>query len=473
MFDNNIVNLSNNTSEGPIPNVSSLSDVLQKQANDYAQAQTVHTSTTAAGGVNLTVGTETTTFIPVDNMEVSVNTVLESNTKAVEEKEEAKFIMNDKFVVNTELFKTMIQNAKKAATCSMTSPITQMFDITFDTDYLKVVATDESNVLVQVNTNVGFKDTLHFNVAADFFTNLVTKLDCDTIEFVLDSETRYIKIITDDGSELKVPETYDRNTGSSFTIERESGKIQPNDIVIDIDGCQFKSLIQSASSLSASPDIFNYLSGIYCSERIYSTDVESMFGLPNLPQLEGYSFYLSNKFVKLFMSLNFDTKSQIVLRSDGNNITHVIIKDSKMEIEGPCDLENTGKYPIDTIRTFTKESFVSKFTIDKAKLENVLKIAELFIVPNTDKESCIFIPDVNTGLLHINSVNKQARQSIPINGLSTPIKPFNIRVKNCLGILNNCQSDTLTIEIDSENYRNIRIVDNNFILLTSIVNLED
>ena len=486
--ENQIINLGSNVNNNIIPGVAPINATIEGQAitNTQVDVSTLNISSTnmvqdtiqvSQQQANMTaaaqVVTPTTTIndVAISEQEANINsTVVEVKAEGTPVVQEAKFILNDEFIVNTEMFKSMIAIAKKAATCIPNIVTTTIFDITFDNDCLKIVSTDSYNVLVQTNRNIGFKNTLHFNIEVNLFSDLISKLDCETIKFELD-ERRYVKITTSDGSNFMLPEFYDRDSGQIVTLERMEGKIQQGDIEIDVDGIQFKQLISSAKTLTANEKVAKYLAGIYCADRIYSTDSENMFGLPNIPQLTEHPFYINNELVERIVSLDFSVKTKIVLRpsSDNpNNISHVIIADDNISIDGPCNLEFEAKYPTNIIQHYMTTDLPSKFTIERSKLESVLKVAELFIEPNTDKENCIFTGNASNGYLEVRSRNEQAHQYIPVTGLNVDLKPFYLRVKDFLTVLGNCSSDIITVEVDSNEYVNIRITDNNFVLIVAI-----
>ena len=412
---------------------------------------------------------------------VSENIVTTTNEIVANNKEEDKqinqeiisdsVIINDKFIVNFGILRGMVNNAKKVVSNNIGNQITEIFDISFEPECFKIVSTDENNVLVQYNTNLKYSDVLHFNVPAGFFSEVISRLECDTVEFQLDREKRYIILITDSGTQLRIPETYDRNNGNTFNIERESGNVLESDTVINIDGEEFKKLVQRANSLSADGKLFEYLSGVYCSSMIYSTDVESMFGLPNLPQLANYSFYLTRSFVKTLLNLNFSSNSQIVLRGDADNIYHVILKDENMLLEGPCEVEFMNMFPINEVKDIISNEFQTKFTIERSKLVSALRLASLFLEPNTDQETCEVVLDSKNSSININNINKEAKQVIHISGLNAVVKPFYIKVTSCLQVVNSCQSDILSVEVDSTNYRNLRIVDKDLVVINSLYSL--
>lgn len=462
----NIIDMSNN-----LNTTQEVISVSQQQADIQAAAQVVTPSTTSG-------------IIATTNVQQVSNNVVENNVTLTEENivnrpegtpvvQQPQFTMYDTFTVNAEMFKSMISIAKKAATCEPNLVPSTIFDIIFDNEYLKVISSNGNDVLVQTNKTVGFRNTKHFNVRADFFNDLISKISCNTITFNFDDEGKYIELITDDNSSYKIQESFDRNTGGIVILEKPEGSIQPGDIEIDIDGVQFKQILQSVSTMRCPFKVAKYLSGIYCSDRIYSTDSENMLGLKNLPQLVDHPFYINNEFVELLLTLDLSSNSKIVLRpskDEPNLIEYIILMDEKLCVYGPCNLEFTKKFPVPIIQQYMTSELTSKFTIERSKLENVLKIADLFVEPTVDKECCIFTPNMEQGVLEVKSINGRAHQYITIQGLNNTLNVFHLKIRDFLKILSNCSSDTITFEVDGQNYANIRIIDNDCTLIMSIQN---
>lgn len=471
-------------------NVSNPSDVIQvnqQKANMEAAAQVVTPSLTT-GQSDLSLSSNTfvdmqTTVEKITSEHMSVPEDIQDNNVSSDENKpkgdsiiaENVFTMNDDFIVNTELFKAMVSDVRKAAIGNSYVIKTSILDITFDNECLKVVAFDGDNVLMQVNKNIGYKNTLHFNVSADFLGELVSKQTCETLKFTHDPETRYIIVEGNNGSSFKLPEYYDRESGQTINLERPESLIQSGDIEIDIDGLKLKQDIQDASVLCSTEKMYEYISGVYCSDRIYSTNIDNVFGLINLSELAGYSMYLPAKFIKLFLSVTFSSKSKLVLRpstEDRGVISHIIIMDDNMLLEGSCSQEFASQYPIEDLKPYFNRKLDTKFTIEKSKLIEVLKIAEIFVESATDNECCVFIPNFEKGYLEVKSLNNQAHQYIPITGLDKEVRTFYLKVKDFIKVLDICKNDFITIEVDTEDYKCIRINEDSVSLVVSIQNIQ-
>ena len=429
--------------------------------------------------INVEAIQETSNIVGTVNNRPKLHSIFENNTNSLAEN---KFELKDRYIFNTKLIKNILTLAKKGASCNPQSDITTIFDIIFDNDKLKVITTDSRNYLIIEDKSVGFTNSFHCNIGVNDTINKLRVMDNDQMEFksiTTANGDKFVGLINDieTGSSTKTPEIYDYTTGLSFSFDKPDYTIQETDIQVEIDGIQFKQLIQnvSAGTLNPNLDRDEILKGIYCADKIYASDGNNIYGIANLPQLQKYVFYMPNDLVKLFLSLNFSSKTILALRKVNDKITNIIFKDSEKTLFGTTSIINddyyNGEFPVDILKTYITTNYSCSFSVNKQKLESSLKLAELSITPNTDAECCHFELDQESRLLKIYTLNLETTQNLVIQGLTEPFNSFYLKIKDLLSILSNCYNDYITFEIDNKDLKNIKITDNNACYITAIQNL--
>ena len=449
MEENQTINLGNVVNN----NIATTSNIISVNTN--SEQQTIQTQMEQPTSDILT------TQPVVDN-----NTIIQGDIQQNDVTEEDSSIITS-FKLKADIFKTMISNARKAAVCEPRLPITTAIQLNFKTEGLEVISTDGANNLIQKNNTVKFNNNLTIGIAADLLDKLVSKIDTDDIEIRFNEKERQITIVG--GGEFVFPEIYEQGSFEPIHIDdKYIDKVNTDYKKIDING--FKDLVSQANIFTGNYNIFRQLSGIYCSDKVYSTDKNNMYGRTNINDLVNDTFCLSKEFVTLLLSLNFDPNNTMIgyVKDDTNIIKAIVIKDDNMILSGPVD-EYQSEYPIEVVKGILSKSFNSSFTFDKNKLVSILDKASLFLIPGTDRDSAKFTISNNT--LRVDTFNNNASQSLAISNSTVQQEiSFNLQIINTKNALDNLNSDEITMTIDVEGKTMVILRDKDTIEILSIMN---
>ncbi len=430
------------------------------------------------------VSTEQIQVNNVDNTVISNNTIT-SSTQVIDDSIQPQTVDNDVVVTNSEptiqsgdgfQLKTatlveMVNNAIKAAICNDMIVLSTVFQLKFDNSGFEIVSTDGKNTLIQKCTDITYTQEASLCVSADLFTKLVNKLDTEYVVLKIDEEKR--TLIVKSNGEFILSEVYDITTGQAIILDTTASNVLESDTSIDLDISAFVNSVEKANNLSGNNNIFAEYTGVYCMDKIYSTDKSCMFGAPNVPELQNEQFYLSQSFVKLLVSVKLNGNVKFVLRKNAEGeVVGIIIKSQNICMMGPTD-DMQSQYPIQALQGLLSETFNNKFTVSKNRLISVLEKAALFIVENDqEKQSCKFVFNENSQTINVQSQTKSANQIIPIAGLTTRIQDISINVPEALKVLKNFSDDEITCTVDTNSDRFVKMSTGNIEQLISIVHFQ-
>ncbi len=428
-------------------------------AQQMAQADVVQT--TVSGVSQNLIQT-----IPSNQLQDTIETYMEPVVEVKQEDtEETKLSTQEPVVqsgkqycykLKTQNLVNIVNNVKKAAIGEDRLLTTTIIQLVFSPEGLELKATDSLDILTQIDTSTKFVDNCTLCVNAELFTKLVNKLDTEEVELEYDKENHILNVHSN--GVFKIPEQYDPGTGLPINIPDESLEVLPTDVhkVVNID--TFKNLIQRSNVFAGNSNIYAQLSGVYCADKIYSTDKVCMFCTDNIPELKDETFYMSPQFVSLLITTDFDEEVNFYFRKDAtNNTAYIIVKDSVRTLGGPVS-DYTDKYPLEAINRITVMNYNNDFNVNKNLLISILDKASLFIEKNSKSQSCNFVVNNINKTLSVQTFNKQADQIISIDGQNIPQGTYCLKVENMMKALRNCVDDTVTIYTDESNDTCCKIV---------------
>lgn len=423
-----------------IPNGVTINQVQQPVTNIVQQPAQVTPQYVSSESV---VVTGTVNTQPVTESAVQNVAPVSEATPAVQQPQ-----IFDNYKIKTETLRNFLNNAVKVAIGEARIMLTTVIMLEFSNNGFKMIAADGDLVLVQKDSNCKFTNELSIGVSADLFPKLVSKIDSEYVELVPDASNRTIKVIADN-DEFILSEIYDTQTGEVVNIDDRSNSLNTSPIKFNFD--EFKDIIKKANILSGNGNVNNELGGIYCAEKICTTDKSNAFGSNNLPELKDETFYLSAKYVKVLVQLDFGTETTLSFQraEDGVNKAVAINSDS-VYFFGALD-PTIDQFPVDNVRALLKVDFDNSITISRSKVVSILDKAALFLVENQDDSACSISIDGGASSITIRNFNGSTKQTINVNGVNIPTTSFNINIKNTIKSLNNFDSDQVTLKVGNEN----------------------
>lgn len=370
-------------------------------------------------------------------------------------------IVTDKFKVRTVVLKQLIANAKKAAICEKLLPTTTVIQLEFNEEGFTTTATDSANIIRQVDKNVKYTNSLKLCVSAELISKLVTKLDDDPtqfVEFIYDNNSRVVDLVAGT-SNFKIKEIYDQSTFEPIVIPTEGLEYNNSDEVYKFNIDSWREEVIKAKSFMANPAVTDVLAGVYCADKIYSTNQTVVFGsgIVNTP-ISNTPILLSDRFVNLFTSCNITGDVDFVIRrnADTKEPQAIIINSNLATIGGPVHFRQ-GEYPTEIVNKFLATSYPNTVKFTKAPVVNALDIALLFVDPTTDKGNCSL--ELMGDKVVVTSLDGTATQSLPIE-TETPINNYKVQldVKSFSAMLNNIKESSVTIKVDPNNTGSISVL---------------
>lgn len=373
------------------------------------------------------------------------------------------------YKLKTESLVKLVNNARKAAICNDMLVLTTVFQLKFGKDGFEIVGTDSENIIVQKDTSVSFNKEAVLCVSADLFTKLINKLDTEFVTIEIDEAKRLVTVKSN--GEFILSEVYDIATGQSIYLDTNAMKMDM-DVVRTIDLTLFKNKLKKAQMLNIGNTTYNTLCGVYCTDKIYSTDRSNMYGEPNIPELVNDEFYLSSSFVELLISTDMEGTATFSIKNDNEgNAKGIMITTNNMCLYGPTGRDSS-QYPVQVLSDYINKDFNNHFKVSTKRLISVLEKAQLFLsAGDTEKQSCNFELDVQSQSLKVKSISKASEQIVPIQELDTAIQPFNLHIESVIKILKNCNEDEVTVKVDNVEYKTVRFITDDRVQIVSIINL--
>lgn len=296
--------------------------------------------------------------------------------------------------LNTIIFKDMVTRAKKAASNSIMSPLSQMMAIALKDNKLTLITTDATNYMYVMCDKIEGED-FYVTVMAETFAQLIGKMTSDKITLELTDAT--LKVIGNGEYTLELPMEEDGEI-VKFPDPRNSVELTPLD---DIKLTTVEAIVDSAKASLAvtleEPCFVNY----YCGQKVVATDslkICSMdISLWEEPRLiPGEVFDLVTLMTE--ENIKVSAADDIIMFSTPDVVVYAHTADG---------LED---YPADAIDTLVQKEFPSTCKIKKSDLLQLLDRLSLFVTKN-DK-GVIYLTFTNDGL-QVKSKQANSVETIP------------------------------------------------------------
>ena len=179
--------------------------------------------------------------------------------------------------------------------------------------------------------------------------------------------------------------------------------------------------------------------------------------------------YFQGKVVKV---LNIDSDAKIGYTYDAdNNIRALTIESENIILTGPTD-PTQDEFPVSDVINVINFPFTNSFKTDKDKLLNAMQVAELFIVPNSDKDSCNVEVNGTTNTMRVVNFNQQANLLLPIVGSTVPNASYKLNIQKVIAALKNIDSAEIEIFVSVNNSNIIKITDGTLNEVLSVTSFE-
>ena len=392
---NGNVNLGNLNNVGAVPPTYGTTEVV----NNFA------------GNQNISFGNTQ----PVMNVQASV----QDNAPVQVEQPVAETVTNnicDKFIVNVELLRALINGAKKVANYNPVQVKSQVVGIEMGPEGLKVVASNEDNDYERVDTTYRYVNTLKVCVNINKLAELLGYMDFETVEFEY-TDNKVLKIMLPTGvypfAQIIDPSTQQPiELGITFPIKYED--------MLPINYDTFINAINSSKAIRTSKMVDEELRGLLFASKVVATDYSLMFVQDNQDILKTQKFFISNELCSLITDTNFNSKDfRIAFTSDSNNdIVAITVSDGKTTLCGKVMGNNT--IPEDVIENYWNAKADMKLSINTKKFHNALNRISVFQDDDLSDMVYMEISGSNVILKTNNSVGVDGI-TIP-ESVSTPIK---------------------------------------------------
>lgn len=456
----------------PTPQPQTVAQVAQQQANDFAAAQAVYTTTTAGNPI------QQVNTIPQPVQEVAqapvfgnaqpqpqVNTVpqpvvtetqpvteepvkRQEPQQAVEEVKPKEPIVTKDFIMRREDLVKLINNASKVAICSPGVHITSIVQLMFTPDGLIVKTTDNQNTLTQIDRSIKYENEISLGINITLFKEVITKLDTEFIELRPNLENRTIMICAD-GDEFRIPEQYDSASGEVITVEDQYNTNGEFNAVVDYD--IFKTKVDSATTFMGSNNVQATMCGVYCSDRIIATDGFCAYSTPNVPALTNEKFYLTEKYLKAMSSLSFDGEVTVsLIKNEAGDVIALNIHDDKMALAGPSN-PDISAFPLEDIMGVINRNLNNKCSIDANKFTKSVQLVKLFQSQSADHGLDRYLVSNTEKKFTIRDRGGATVQNVPITPLNNndlpdlDVKFANTEIQRALS---NVNAENLTVSFD-------------------------
>ena len=138
---------------------------------------------------------------------------------------------------------------------------------------------------------------------------------------------------------------------------------------------------------------------------------------------------------------------------------------------GPTD-PTQNEFPVSDIMNVINFPFTNTYKLDKDKLLNAMQVAELFMVSNTDKDSCDVDVDGTTKTMRITNFNKQTNLVIPVVGENIPNGKYKLNIKKVIAALKNIDSGEIDFFVSVNNPNLVKITDGTLNEILSVTSFE-
>ena len=173
--------------------------------------------------------------------------------------------------LNAILFKDMVARARKVATSSFTTPLSEMMGIELKDNKLTITTTDSVNYLFVTQDKVE-GDDFYVTVYAEQFAQFISKMTCDKI--TLELYTNGLKVVGNGEYTFELPD--DEGEIIKFPDPRNDVELEP---IGEIKLSTINNIIDTAKASLAvtleEPCYVNY----YCGDKVITTDRDKMCGL--------------------------------------------------------------------------------------------------------------------------------------------------------------------------------------------------
>lgn len=380
-------------------------------------------------------------------------------------------IVEDKLKIDTATLSNLLNNASKAAVDEQMLPLTTVVQLIFSEEGFIIKSTDNTNYLTLIDRTHRFTKNISLAVKIGLLKSLISKLNCDYIELVPEESSNIIDIYAGE-SVIKMPNEYDNSTGQAIVIE-EPEEMKSTTTPVTFDYSYLKDMITKATTFGSSESVQYNLSGVYVSDYIVATDKINMFSVENTQQaLSSTRFYMTQKLAKIIETLNIEGPTQISYKVDENGeVKALTISSDNIILVGPTD-PTQNEFPVSDIMNVINFPFTNTYKLDKDKLLNAMQVAELFMVSNTDKDSCDVDVDGTTKTMRITNFNKQTNLVIPVVGENIPNGKYKLNIKKVIAALKNIDSGEIDFFVSVNNPNLVKITDGTLNEILSVTSFE-
>lgn len=448
----------------PLESVNIQSDVtLQNNQVTSGYINTQPVNNTVVNTTNETVTTQ-------DTLTTEQPQVAETNTVQEPPKVQEP-IVEDKLKIDTATLSNLLNNASKAAVDEQMLPLTTVVQLIFSEEGFIIKSTDNTNYLTLIDRTHRFTKNISLAVKIGLLKSLISKLNCDYIELVPEESSNIIDIYAGE-SVIKMPNEYDNSTGQAIVIE-EPEEMKSTTTPVTFDYSYLKDMITKATTFGSSESVQYNLSGVYVSDYIVATDKINMFSVENTQQaLSSTRFYMTQKLAKIIETLNIEGPTQISYKVDENGeVKALTISSDNIILVGPTD-PTQNEFPVADIMNVINFPFTNTYKLDKDKLLNAMQVAELFMVSNTDKDSCDVDVDGTTKTMRITNFNKQTNLVIPVVGENIPNGKYKLNIKKVIAALKNIDSGEIDFFVSVNNPNLVKITDGTLNEILSVTSFE-
>ena len=449
--------------EDVVSNISVHDNVVDNITGTQIQQEQANKSVEGTSGY---IAVEPTMEAPQANA-ATATTSQSNNTQTIPQEP----IVQNSLKIETAKLSALLNNASKVAVDDQMVALTTIVQLIFSEEGFIIKATDTENYLTLIDKTHRFTKNVSLAVKIGLLKSLISKLDCEYVELVPDDSSNIISIYAGE-SVIKIPNEYDNSTGQAIIIQ-EPEQLKPTVTPVVFDYNYFRDMISKATAFGSSTSIQYNLSGVYISNYITATDKINMFAVENSqPALSSVSFYLTRKLAEVVKVLNIDSDAKIGYTYDAdNNIRALTIESENIILTGPTD-PTQDEFPVSDVINVINFPFTNSFKTDKDKLLNAMQVAELFIVPNSDKDSCNVEVNGTTNTMRVVNFNQQANLLLPIVGSTVPNASYKLNIQKVIAALKNIDSAEIEIFVSVNNSNIIKITDGTLNEVLSVTSFE-
>lgn len=354
--------------------------------------------------------------------------------------------LNDKFIVNVEELKSMIAMAKKIANYNPNDTISQVLNIKFSPDGIKMNASNVRYTFQSVNTKMKFTQSLEICVDIKAFGDFINNLDVPEIELTYNETSAVTTINMPTGGQFNFPQRVDEHNVPIVNILTYDVSYED---MIPFDYDKFINVIKQAKPVREfapnSVTELNSLRSTYFGNIVVSSDSSYMFMQDNQTALNK-GFSMSDELCNVLSVMQLDTSSCRVGYVDVTaNILGLTISDGKTTICGP--VEKTTILPIDACNKFWNTNFDIHITINTKVFTKTLKQLMPFLNWSR-KDGDIAIFNINTDTVLIETSNGVAKDYVDIINESNYSNKIYLNIGKLYKFVQTIKSETFEIAIN-------------------------